>query len=234
LPRTVFVLAAWSRPTVEPDIHLKVGKTLYSVPWRFIGCTVDARSTASTVQIFCNGELIATHPFRARGKQTDYSHYPPEKIAFRMRTPTWCRTRADQIGPACRHVIDELLQVNALFRLRAAQGVLGLADKHGPARLEAACGKAVAVGDPSYRTVKGILIAGAETDPPPPSTGDGGAAAHLHGPARLFANVIALPTTNGTPVPGPAITNGHHDADDHAGRHDASERGDNEPGAVAR
>jgi hypothetical protein len=98
---------------------VKVGKTLYSVPWRFIGQKVDARATATTVQIFCKGELIATHPVKARGKQTDYSHYPPEKIAFRMRTPTWCRTLAAEIGEDTEAVINDLLAVNALFRLRA-------------------------------------------------------------------------------------------------------------------
>ena len=50
LPRKVFVLACWSRPTVGPDIHIKVGKSLYSVPWRLIGQKVDARKTATTVQ----------------------------------------------------------------------------------------------------------------------------------------------------------------------------------------
>jgi hypothetical protein len=40
----------------------------YSVPWRFIGTKVDARATATTVQLFCKGELIATHPFKARSK----------------------------------------------------------------------------------------------------------------------------------------------------------------------
>jgi transposase len=219
LPRSMFVLATWSTPTVGPDIHVRVGKTLYSVPWRFIGSRVDARSTASTVQIFCKGELLATHPFKARGKQTDYSHYPPEKIAFRMRTPTWCRTRAAEIGEDTVAVIDDLLAVNALFRLRAAQGVLGLATKYGPERLEAACGKALLVGDPTYRTIKGILAAGAETDPPPTGTGDGGAAAFLHGPDALFGNdtlfgnVVPLPTTDD------ARDNGRDDkrADDEGG-----------------
>jgi hypothetical protein len=196
LPRKRFELATWSRATVGPDIHVKVGRCLYSVPWRFIGAKVDARSTFTMVQIFATGELIATHAAKSAGKQTDMSHYPPEKIAFAMRTPAWCRTRAADIGPQCVAVIAELLAVNALFRLRAAQGVLRLADKHGTGRLEAACGKAIMVGDPSYRTVKGILFAGAEADPPPPATGDGGAAAFLHGPERLFGNVVALPTTD--------------------------------------
>lgn len=82
-----------------------------------------------------------------------------------------------------------MLEVNALYRLRAAQGVLGLRKKYGDTRLEAACRKAVAVGDPSYRTVKGILVAGTETDPEP-ETGDAGAAAFLHGPESLFATDI--------------------------------------------
>jgi transposase len=216
LPAREFVLASWSTATVGPDIHAKVGRTIYSVPWRFIGQRVDARTTPTTVQLFHNGQLIATHPVKAQGKQTDYGHYPPEKIAFRMRTPTWCRTRAGQIGPACRQVIDGLLAVNALFRLRAAQGVLGLADKHGTGRLEAACAKALAVGDPSYRTVKGILAAGAETDPPRPSTGDGGAAAHLHGPGQLFANVVPLPGTAGADEPDPANPSGAQPGHSHS------------------
>ena len=81
------------------------------------------------------------------------------------------------------------MEVNALHRLRSAQGILGLADKHGPARLEAACARAITAGDPSYRTIKGILAAGLEREPAPPPPGDGGAAAFLHGPALLFAHL---------------------------------------------
>ena len=182
LPAAPFVLATWSTARVGPDIHAKVGGTLYSLPWRYLGDRVDARSTPTMVQFFHHGQLIKTHPRKDRGKQTDLGDYPPEKIAFHMRTPTWCRHRAAEIGPACVAVIDELLAENALFRLRAAQGVLGLADKHDPARLEAACAVATSAGDPSYRTIKGILAAGTETRPATRPTGDGGAAAHLHGP----------------------------------------------------
>lgn len=37
LPPEPFVLAHWSRNKVGPDIHVKAGRTLYSVPWRFMG-----------------------------------------------------------------------------------------------------------------------------------------------------------------------------------------------------
>jgi hypothetical protein len=161
------------------------------VPWKLIGRRVDVRSTATMVQVFHEGELVKTHAALEQGKRTDRGDYPPEKIAFQMRTPLWCRGQASQVGDACRQVIDQLLEVNALYRLRAAQGVLGLRKKYGDARLEAACAKAVAVGDPSYRTVKGILVAGTETDPEP-ETGDAGAAAFLHGPEGLFAATVPL------------------------------------------
>lgn len=173
-----------------------------------IGRRVDARQTPTVVHIFDNGQLIATHGWRAAGKATDLSHYPPEKIAFKMRTPTWCRTRADEIGSATAAVIAELLEVNALFRLRAAQGVLGLAGKHGPERVERACARAIEVGDPSYRTIKGILAAGSETGTQPEPTGDGGAAAYLRAPSQLFANVVALPTPSPTPDPDSATASG--------------------------
>ncbi|WP_405608791.1 IS21 family transposase [Streptomyces sp. NBC_01508] len=197
LPPTPFVLARWSTATVGPDIHIKAGRTLYSVPWKLIGRKVDVRSTATMVQIFLDGDLVKTHVALEQGKRTDKSDYPPEKIPFQMRTPLWCRTQASEVGDDCREVVDQLLEVNALYRLRAAQGVLGLRKKYGDSRLEAACARAIAAGDPSYRTVKGILIAGTESDPEPETSGDAGAAAFLHGPQQLFASAIPSGTTDG-------------------------------------
>jgi hypothetical protein len=57
--------------------------------------------------------------------------------------------------------------------------------------------------------------AGTETDPPPEPTGDGGAAAHLHGPTQLFANVVALPTASNAPTAADATASVAHDTDAH-------------------
>ena len=191
LPADPFVLATWVTAKIGPDIHARVGKVLYSLPWRHIGKTADVRVTDTMVQFFIGGELVKTHPRKSWGKQTDFGDYPPEKIAFHMRTPAWCRKQAAAVGPACEQVIAGLLADNALYRLRAAQGVVGLADRHDPSRLEAACAKAIAAGDPSYRTIKGILAAGTDRSQPAAAAGDGGAGAFLHGPAS-FANVVAM------------------------------------------
>ncbi|MGH9282779.1 MAG: IS21/IS408/IS1162 family transposase, partial [Acidimicrobiales bacterium] len=185
LPPTPFELASWSTPKVGPDCHVKVGKALYSVPWRLIGRQVDARQGERTVEIFVDGAVVKTWARIERGKQTDWNDYPPEKVAFFMRTPAWCRRRAGELGPSVLVVIQALFEVNALHRLRAAQGVIGLAERHSPERLDAACARAIAVGDPSYRTIKGILAAGTESQPAEP-TEVPTAPAHLHGPKRLF------------------------------------------------
>jgi len=181
-----FELAVWSRPKVAPDCHVKVCGALYSVPWRHMGRRVDARATDTTVEIFDDLTLIKTHQRIGRGRATDWADYPPEKVAFFQRTPTWCRKRAAELGPAVAEIVEELMQINALHRLRSAQGIIGLVNKHGAERLDAACRLAIDVGDPTYRTVKGILAAGTENvSPVQPAANTG--PAHLHGPARLFA-----------------------------------------------
>ena len=78
------MLATWAKAKIGPDIHARVGKVLYSVPWRHIGKTADVRVTDAMVQFFIGGDLVKTHPRKTWGKQTDFGDYPPEKIAFHM------------------------------------------------------------------------------------------------------------------------------------------------------
>jgi hypothetical protein len=68
--------------------------------------------------------------------------------------------------------------------------VLSLAERHGAERTEAACARALEVGDPSYRTIKGILAAGLEVSPSSQEPADSGTPALLHGQAGLFAQEL--------------------------------------------
>ena len=74
-----------------------------------LGAVAVHRQTASTCAlhrhdgaVLHRGELVKTHPRKERGKQTDFGDYPPEKIAFHMRTPTWCRRQAARDRPGLR------------------------------------------------------------------------------------------------------------------------------------
>ncbi|MDQ3715397.1 MAG: IS21 family transposase, partial [Actinomycetota bacterium] len=165
LPARPFEVARWVSPKVAPDCHIQVDKVLYSVPWAHIGARTDTKITERVVAVHVSGVLVKTWPRVARGRCTDETDYPPEKIAFFSRNPVWCRTKAAQLGPHVAELIGSLLAVRALHRLRAAQGILALGDKHGAERLDAACGRATLAGDPTYRTVRGILAAGTEHRP---------------------------------------------------------------------
>ena len=81
---------------------------------------------------------------------------------------TWCRAQAEQIGPGAVAIVAELSAINAIHRLRAIQGIIRLRERYGDPRLDAACARALAVGDPNYRTVKGLLVAGTEHGDDPP------------------------------------------------------------------
>jgi hypothetical protein len=186
LPRQLFQAATWSRPKVGTDCHINVAGVLYSVPWKHIGKRVEARLTDRMMEVFIGEDLIKTHARLARGRQTDWADYPEQKAAFFMRTPVWCRKRASELGPDVTEIIDELMTVNALHRLRACQAIIGLAENYDTIRLNAACRRAIDVGDPTYKTVKGILIAKTETDTTSTAATAPNVPAHLHGPQRLF------------------------------------------------
>jgi transposase len=177
LPPRPFESVTYTVGKVAPDCHVKSGKAFYSVPWRLMGQQVTVRTAGDMVQIFHTDTVVATHVLHLSGRSTNFEHYPPHKIAHTLRSVTWCRTQAEQIGPGVVTIVAELSQVNAIHRLRAIQGIIRLRDTYGDARLDAACARALAVGDPRYRTVKGILVAGTEhgdepnghTTPAPPA-----------------------------------------------------------------
>jgi len=112
---------------------------------------------------------VATHgrAFRPGQRVTNPAHLPPKKLRYLMQTPTWCRERAAQIGPATLDFIVQLLGDEVLDRLRGAQATLRLAENFGEARLEAACRRAVACDAIAAKTVQCILHRGLDREPLP-------------------------------------------------------------------
>ena len=138
LPRRPFEAATWQTAKVSPDCHICVGGALYSVPFRLIGARLDVRTTEGMLFAYAGHELVKTHVRVGKGRRsTDWQDYPEAKAAFFMRTPSWCRHRAGEIGPATTALVAGLLGEQALHRLRSAQGVVHLVDSYGAERLRA-------------------------------------------------------------------------------------------------
>ena len=170
LPQEAFECPLWKECTVHPDHHIVFDRSYYSLPTRFIGQKVWARAGRQLVRIFLDGQLIKTHERAVRPGtwRTDLSDYPPEKLAYLMPAPTHCRSKAAQIGPQTEAFIREILGDHAMRNLRKAQAVLRLAEKYGPASMEAAAQRALAFGNFQYRSLKTILEKGwLRADKPP-------------------------------------------------------------------
>ncbi len=191
LPAQPFELATWTQAKVAPDCHVQVKGHLYSVPYRFIGKTLAVRLSAATVECYLDQTLVKTHVRLKEGRrQTDWSDYPEEKARFFQRTPDWCRAKAAGLGPHVSEAVRSLLAQHALHYLRQAQGIIGLGERYGHARLDAACQRALAFGDHSYPTIKTILHKGLDGQLALPLGADASASAsaYLRGPAELFGN----------------------------------------------
>ena len=157
----------WAKAKLHGNCHLQFEYCYYSAPFQLIGQALWLEIAPSAVRIYRDHELVAAHPrvFKPGGKSTVQDHLPPEAVAFLMRDPQWCLTRASVIGPACRALVETLFGHRVLDHLRAAQGLLRLSETFGPTRLEAACSRALNFGAPTYRTVKQILKDGFDQQP---------------------------------------------------------------------
>ena len=162
LPEAAPDLAVWAMVNVHGDGHVQFEKSLYSVPFRLIGQRLWLKATEGLVSLFQGHDPVASHPrAQAPGQRSTLpDHLPPAALAWSLADPQHCLAAAERIGPHCRRVIEHLFADRVLDKLRAAQGVIRLAKTHGDTRLEAACERALAFGDPRYRTVKTILARG--------------------------------------------------------------------------
>ena len=168
LPESAYDLGVWKQAKLHPDCHVVVDGAYYSAPHRLIGQTLWVRSNGLAVVVFHDYERVATHRWGKPGtRRTIEAHYPPEKAAFLMATPAFCRSRAEGIGPSSAELVGRLLAERPLDRLRSVQAILGLVDKFGAKRLEAACRRALAFDVTTYPTIKRILEQGLETEPLP-------------------------------------------------------------------
>lgn len=169
LPDSPPECARWAIAKLHGDCHVQFDSAYYSAPWQRAGQSLDVRATETTVRLYYRHELVAVHA-RARrpgDHRTVEDHLPPDYVAYKMRDPQWCLKQAKGVGPSCHELIRALFADRVLDRLRAAQGVIRLGQRYGAMRLEAACARALAFDNLTYRSVRMILEKGLDqtTDP---------------------------------------------------------------------
>src|SRR5256712_393429 len=112
--------------------------------------------------------LLGSRPHRRAGARAPRATVAaPRPRACRAQaggTPSRPINGAGRTGPAPAALVAALLasKPHPEQGYRACLGLMRLSKTHGPARMDAACARALHLGAPSYRTVQNILASGAD------------------------------------------------------------------------
>ena len=146
---------------VGNDYHIRIDNHFYSVPYQLAFKEVEARVTADTVEILHGGKRIASHKrdLRPNKSSTKREHRTPAHQHMSDWNPERLLDWAIKIGPATRHLVEQILQRShhEQIGMRACLGLLSLHKDFGRERLEAACRRALSTETWSVTSIRSML-----------------------------------------------------------------------------
>jgi transposase len=171
LPADPFEYCEWKKVRLNIDYHAEVDHHYYSAPHPLVHEELEARFTATTVELLHRGERVASH-LRSyqRGRHTTVTAHMPKAHQKHLEwTPSRIIHWAASIGPKTQALVEAILaeRRHPEQGYRSCLGILRLAKRFGEGRLEAACARAGAVRARSYRHVESILKNGLDRLPSP-------------------------------------------------------------------
>ena len=173
LPERRYEHALWKFVRANIDYHVELDGHYYSVPFTLRQERLELRHTATTVEVFHQGQRVAAHVRSAlRGRHTTVpEHMPSSHRAHLEWSPARITRWAHTIGSHTEALVAAILadRPHPEQGYRSCLGILRLAKRYGEARLEAACQRALAVRARSYRHVESILKHGLDRVPAPDS-----------------------------------------------------------------
>lgn len=181
LPARRFEIPAWKTHVgVNIDYHVQFDAHYYSVPYPLVRQRVDIRATRTVIEIFHRGRRVASHlrSIRRGGFTTDPAHRPDSHRRYAEWSPSRLIRWAEKIGPETQALVTAILErkPHPEQGFRSCLGILRLATRYSPERLEHAAARARAIGALRYRSVQSILKSNLDRQPvlvadPPPCPG---------------------------------------------------------------
>jgi len=158
----------WHEAVVHQDHHIYYRYAIYSAPYSTCppGTKLEVRGDSKLVKLYKHGELVKVHPRKPRGgRSTDPEDYPPERTAYTLRAPNYLRQQCRNLGEAIGNFADKLLSGPLPWsKMRQAYKLLRMGEKYTPARLNAACQKALLVDLIDVRRLERILVEALEEE----------------------------------------------------------------------
>ncbi len=163
LPQTPYEYAEWKRARVSLDYHVELLGFYYSVPHGLIREEVEARITASTVELFHGGRRIAAHMRRHGYGGERHTTLPEHMPSTHRHYAGWSEARfrrdAAAIGPNTEALIIAVMasRKHPEQGYRSCLGILKRLRGVPSERAEAACARAVEIGTLSSKSLGSIL-----------------------------------------------------------------------------
>ncbi len=164
LPMNDFIFPEIIRRKVYRDCHIMVYYNYYSVPYEYVGKTVDVQRDSRLVYIICDGKQIAVHP-RSDAKGvfiTNESHYPkykhftPKSEFYRSE----CAKKMEFIGQSASMLFGMILEKEPYNWYRTVSGILNLQKFYSKEVVELSCKRALSFGIIGYKKIKNICKTG--------------------------------------------------------------------------
>lgn len=175
LPDAPYQFATWLLARVFMDYHVEVEGHFYSVPHQLVTRQLDVRISGSTIECFHQNRRVALHIRSDRpGRTTLPEHMPPHHRAQSELSPERFLAWGLTIGPHTHDFVHRLIESwpHPEMASRSCLGLLSLARRHSPERLEAACQRALAIGAIRQASVRSMLELGLESQPWPEAESD--------------------------------------------------------------
>ncbi len=167
LPAKRYEYAEWRYELrVKNDHHVDILGCYYSVPYHLVGQTVNAKFTATHVELFAKGRLLTSHDrLHERGAFTTKDEHRP--IAHRIvleGEPKSLLEWAESVGPNTVKMFEHHLKSreDATNGLKAARTMRSLAIAHSESRLEEVCAYALERNITTMRSIRSIFASSAD------------------------------------------------------------------------
>lgn len=157
----------FATPKVARDLHIELGRGLYSVPAELVGQRVEVRADSRLVKVFHRGQLVKTHPrVKPGSRSTDPKDYPVGRAEYALRDVATLTAKAAVAGPAVGIYAARLLDTPLPWtRMRTVYRLLGLVRCYGPGPVQAACTRALELDVVDVTKVARMLEQAVERDP---------------------------------------------------------------------
>jgi transposase len=168
LPAQRYEVGAWKLGVgVNVDYHFEYDHRYYSVPSVLINAKVDVRATATVLEVWRDHRRVTSHersygppgtavtkPEHRPRAHREWGEWPPERLLG------WAQTKGARTGEVAAAILERGPHPES--GRRACLKLMRMGERYGAERLEAACGRALAIGNPTVRSVEAILKKGLE------------------------------------------------------------------------